>query len=84
MDEIRKRMKFLLRKMKNGEKQKPNNSALCILHSAFNYGGVAQLGEHLPCKQGVMGSNPIISTMRYGTSQKRTLKLESLGFEQRR
>ena len=29
-----------------------------------NYGGVAQLGEHLPCKQGVMGSNPIISTKR--------------------
>ena len=27
-----------------------------------NRGGVAQLGEHLPCKQGVMGSNPIIST----------------------
>ena len=27
-------------------------------------GGVAQLGEHLPCKQGVMGSNPIISTKR--------------------
>ena len=27
-----------------------------------SYGGVAQLGEHLPCKQGVMGSNPIIST----------------------
>ena len=64
-------------KQKNGEKQKPNNSALCIQHSAFNYGGVAQLGEHLPCKQGVMGSNPIISTMRYGIGQKRTLKLES-------
>ena len=29
-----------------------------------NFGGVAQLGEHLPCKQGVMGSNPIISTIR--------------------
>ena len=29
-----------------------------------NYGGVAQLGEHLPCKQGVMGSIPIISTSR--------------------
>ena len=29
-----------------------------------HYGGVAQLGEHLPCKQGVMGSNPIISTSR--------------------
>ena len=28
------------------------------------HGGVAQLGEHLPCKQGVMGSNPIISTKR--------------------
>ena len=28
-------------------------------------GGVAQLGEHLPCKQGVMGSNPIISTMKF-------------------
>ena len=27
-------------------------------------GGVAQLGEHLPCKQGVMGSNPIISIIR--------------------
>ena len=27
----------------------------------FN-GGVAQLGEHLPCKQGVKGSNPSIST----------------------
>ena len=27
------------------------------------YGGVAQLGEHLPCKQGVKGSNPSISIM---------------------
>ena len=35
----------------NGENYKP-----------YHYGGVAQLGEHLPCKQGVMGSNPIIST----------------------
>ena len=26
------------------------------------FGGVAQLGEHLPCKQGVKGSNPFIST----------------------
>ena len=25
-------------------------------------GGVAQLGEHLLCKQGVVGSNPIAST----------------------
>ena len=33
-----------------------------ILEGSGPYGGVAQLGEHLPCKQGVMGSNPIIST----------------------
>ena len=26
------------------------------------FGGVAQLGEHLPCKQGVKGSIPFIST----------------------
>ena len=44
---------LLSRSRKNGEKQKP---------IIINYGGVAQLGEHLPCKQGVMGSNPIIST----------------------
>ena len=29
--------------------------------TSFN-GGVAQLGEHLPCKQGVKGSIPFIST----------------------
>ena len=27
-------------------------------------GGVAQLGEHLLCKQGVIGSNPFISTKK--------------------
>jgi hypothetical protein len=26
-------------------------------------GDVAQLGEHLLCKQGVVGSNPIVSTI---------------------
>ncbi len=25
-------------------------------------GGIAQLGEHLPCKQGVSGSIPLTST----------------------
>ena len=40
----------------------------CICQSTPN-GGVAQLGEHLPCKQGVMGSNPIIST-RVDTAEK--------------
>ena len=31
--------------------------------AARSYGGIAQLGEHLPCKQGVKGSNPFISTI---------------------
>ena len=30
------------------------------------FGGVAQLGEHLLCKQGVIGSIPFISTMPKG------------------
>ena len=34
-----------------------------------NHGGIAQLGEHLPCKQGVKGSNPFIS-IRYKTIPK--------------
>ena len=29
--------------------------------SGGDRGGIAQLGEHLPCKQGVKGSNPFIS-----------------------
>jgi hypothetical protein len=28
----------------------------------IQFGGVAQLGEHLLCKQGVVGSIPIVST----------------------
>ena len=31
--------------------------------AARSYGGVAQLGEHLPCKQGVKSSNLSISTL---------------------
>ena len=30
-------------------------------------GGVAQLGEHLPCKQGVKSSNLSVSTQAYYT-----------------
>ena len=41
-------------------------------------GGVAQLGEHLPCKQGVKSSNLSISTRRERLKEKlealRTLK----------
>ena len=32
------------------------------------YGGIAQLGEHLLCKQGVSGSIPLISTKRENPS----------------
>ena len=34
-------------------------------------GGVAQLGEHLPCKQGVKGSIPFISTINSEELNKR-------------
>ena len=37
------------------------SSVVCRLSSG---GGVAQLGEHLLCKQGVGGSNPLASTTR--------------------
>ena len=44
-----------------------------IRHGSVN-GGVAQLGEHLPCKQGVMSSNLTISTlaMRSGNLKSQT------------
>ena len=32
-----------------------------IIRSQNLYGGLAQLGERLPCKQEVSGSNPLIS-----------------------
>jgi hypothetical protein len=31
-------------------------------HALCSYGGVAQLGERLPCTQEVIGSNPFTST----------------------
>ncbi len=39
-----------------------NTYSLFTITYYLTHGGVAQLGEHLPCKQGVMGSIPIIST----------------------
>ena len=33
-----------------------------IGEAGFQVGGVAQLGEHLLCKQGVTGSIPVVST----------------------
>ena len=43
---------------------------------AIPYGGVAQLGEHLPCKQGVKGSIPFISTIS-STKARRALAKKS-------
>ena len=44
-------------------------------------GGVAQLGEHLPCKQGVMGSNPIISTKSVKRTKKKKAEENGSGRE---
>ena len=39
-------------------------------------GGVAQLGEHLPCKQGVMSSNLTISTLALSHAKSQGLMLD--------
>ena len=41
------------------------------------YGGVAQLGEHLPCKQGVKSSNLSVSIEYEATSSTQTVYLEN-------
>ena len=40
------------------------------------HGGIAQLVEHLLCKQGVIGSNPFTSTIResMGVEGERTMR----------
>ena len=37
----------------------------CTYKDGKIYGGLAQLGERLPCKQEVSGSIPLISTIFY-------------------
>ena len=37
---------------------------LFCIRQVLQVGGIAQLGEHLLCKQGVIGSIPIVSTTR--------------------
>ena len=46
--------------------------------ASAEHGGVAHLGEHLPCKQGVRGSIPLISTTVLRTEERMacTLKIE--------
>ena len=53
------------------------------------YGDIAQLGEHLPCTQGVKSSNLFISTMnqqklnskKYFQSRKKGRKVDALAHE---
>ena len=44
-----------------------------------SYGGVAQLGEHLPCKQGVRSSILLISTKGRRKTETTTVRRESHG-----
>ena len=43
-------------------------------------GGVAQLVEHLLCKQGVIGSNPFTSTIQKKPAQSRLFLFQALSF----
>ena len=56
-----------------------------VVASLFFYGGVAQLGEHLPCKQGVMSSNLTISTQATSSARREMMQTGSLlaGMHQR-
>ena len=53
-----------------GSKRALENRCL-IFEVQLKHGGVAQLGEHLLCKQGVIGSIPFISTTLW---QERAMK----------
>ena len=43
-------------------REKKSTAQAVMAKDMATNGGVAQLGEHLPCKQGVMSSNLTIST----------------------
>ena len=60
------------------DRSMPTQELLYESRAVRPYGGVAQLGEHLPCKQGVMGSNPIISTSRKLRHPRKGSRLTSL------
>ena len=56
------------------------NSLLFNFEGPKRSGGIAQLGEHLLCKQGVSGSIPLISTM--DESPKNPFRLRELSRNQ--
>ena len=51
-----------------------------LKQESISYGGVAQLGEHLPCKQGVRSSILLISTSRFKSDRTDRVK-QSEGLE---
>ena len=55
---------------------KTNTYSLFTIPYYLKHGGVAQLGEHLPCKQGVRSSILLISTKLPCVTHIRTLKIE--------
>ena len=49
-----------------GQRNQSGRKHRCLIFEVqTQYGGVAQLGEHLLCKQGVIGSIPFISTTSF-------------------
>ena len=44
----------------------------------FSRGGLAQLGEHLLCKQGVNGSIPLVSTINHPSKGIRRVSLDGM------
>ena len=46
------------------------------------YGSIAQLGEHLPYKQRVIGSSPIVSTIFYNRGKNTSMQEYEWGIPQ--
>ena len=63
-----KEMLKKIKKIKKTFKKVLTNGLTCgiiipVADKAQNHGSIAQLGEHLPYKQRVIGSSPIVPTM---------------------
>ena len=62
--------------------QKRNLEKRTMTNVTFAHGGVAQLGEHLPCKQGVRSSILLISTTVGMRGDGRTTPPERRAFDE--
>lgn len=54
--------------LKTLDKSKQMSYNMQVASDNKGFGSIAQLGEHLPYKQGVIGSSPIVSTKWPGSS----------------